>query len=54
MPLVQPLQGLGEEAVREALREFDVWDEFVQAVIESGAVGRFVISNNFFYLPSLK
>jgi hypothetical protein len=38
IPLVQPLQGLGEEAVREALKEFEVPEEFVQAVMERGAV----------------
>ncbi len=39
MPLVQPLQGLGEEAVRQALKEFEVSEEFVQAVMERGVVG---------------
>ena len=39
MELVQPLQGLGEQAVREALREFELSDEFVQAVMERGEVG---------------
>jgi hypothetical protein len=37
--LLQPLQGLTEAAVREALREFKVSEEFLQAVMERGAVG---------------
>ena len=36
--LVQPLQGLTEESVREALKKFEVSEEFVQTVIERGAV----------------
>jgi hypothetical protein len=36
--LVQPLQGLTEEAVHGALKKFDVSEEFVQAVSERGAV----------------
>jgi hypothetical protein len=36
--LLQPLKGLTEEAVREALKKFDVSEEFVQTVIERGAV----------------
>ncbi len=38
VPLVQPLQGLGEEAVREAPREFEVSEEFILAVMERGGV----------------
>ncbi len=38
IPLLQPLQGLGEEAVREALRQYDVSEDFVQAVLKNGAV----------------
>jgi hypothetical protein len=36
--LVQPLQGLTEESVREALKKFEVSEEFVKTVIERGAV----------------
>ena len=36
--LVQPLKGLSEEAVRLALKDFEVSEEFVQTVIERGAV----------------
>ena len=36
--LVQPLQGLSESAVCEALEKFDVSGEFIQTVIERGAV----------------
>jgi hypothetical protein len=36
--LVQPLQGLNEAAVRQALKEFNVSEEFLQAVMERGAV----------------
>ncbi len=36
--LVQPLQGLTEEAVREALKQFEVSEEFIQTVMERGAV----------------
>jgi len=36
--LVQPLQGLTDTAVREALKQFEVSEEFVQAVLEKGAV----------------
>lgn len=36
--LLQPLQGLTEEAVREALKKFDVSEEFIQTVMERGAV----------------
>lgn len=36
--LLQPLQGLTEEAVREALRPFEVSEEFLQTVMERGAV----------------
>jgi len=38
MPLVQPLQGLTEEAVREALKKFEVSEEFLQAIMEKGKV----------------
>ncbi len=36
--LVQPLQGLTEEAVQAALKEFEVSEEFIQTVMERGAV----------------
>jgi hypothetical protein len=36
--LLQPLQGLTEDAVREALKRFDVSEEFIQTVMERGAV----------------
>ena len=36
--LVQPLQGLTEDSVREALKKFEVSEEFVKTVIERGAV----------------
>ncbi len=36
--LLQPLLGLTEEAVRDALKKFDVSEEFVNAVIERGAI----------------
>jgi len=36
--LLQPLQGLTEEAVREALKQFEVSEEFVQTVMERGRV----------------
>lgn len=36
--LVQPLQGLTEDSVREALEKFEVSEEFVQTVMERGAV----------------
>jgi hypothetical protein len=35
--LLQPLNGLTEEAVREALGKFEVSEEFIQAVLERGA-----------------
>ena len=38
IPMLQPLKGLGEEAVREALRQFEVSEDFVQAVLKNGAV----------------
>jgi hypothetical protein len=38
MPLLQPLKGLGEEAVREALRFHNVSQDFVSAVLEKGAI----------------
>jgi hypothetical protein len=38
MSMVQPLQGLTEDAVREALNKFEVSDDFVQAVLEKGAI----------------
>jgi len=34
--LLQPLQGLTEAAVREALKQFEVSEEFIQTVIERG------------------
>jgi hypothetical protein len=36
--LLQPLNGLTEEAVREALGEFEVSEEFIQAVLDRGVV----------------
>ena len=36
--MLQPLKGLTEEAVKAALNKFEVSDEFVQTVIERGAV----------------
>jgi hypothetical protein len=36
--LLQPLGGLSEVAVREALKPFDVSEEFIQTVMERGAV----------------
>ena len=36
--LLQPLGGLTEEAVREALKKFDVSEEFVKTVIKRGAI----------------
>ena len=36
--LFQPLLGLTEEAVRDALKKFDVSEEFVKTVIERGAI----------------
>jgi hypothetical protein len=36
--LIQPLQGLTEEAVRSALKPFDVSDEFLTAVMEKGKI----------------
>lgn len=38
LPAVQPLPGLTADAVREALRPFDVSEEFVAAVLEKGKV----------------
>ncbi len=38
MPLVQPLQGLSEEAVRSALKPFEVSEEFISAVMQKGSV----------------
>jgi hypothetical protein len=35
--LLQPLQGLTEEAVREALQRFEVSEDFIQTVMERGA-----------------
>jgi len=35
--LVQPMQGLTEEAVREALKKFNVSEEFIKTVIDRGA-----------------
>lgn len=36
--LLQPLQGLTEDAVRAALKPFEVSEEFIQTVLERGAV----------------
>lgn len=36
--ILQPLLGLTEEAVRNALKKFDVSEEFLNAVIERGAI----------------
>lgn len=36
--LLQPLQGLTEDAVREALKQFEVSEEFIQTVMERGVV----------------
>lgn len=36
--LLQPLGGLTEEAVRDALKKFDVSEEFVKTVIKRGAI----------------
>jgi hypothetical protein len=36
--LLQPLQGLSQEAVRDALNKFGVSEEFLEAVMEKGAV----------------
>jgi hypothetical protein len=36
--LVQPLQGIAEEAVQEALKQFEVSQEFIQTVMKRGAV----------------
>ena len=36
--LVQPMQGLTEGSVREALKQFNVSEEFIQTVMERGAV----------------
>jgi hypothetical protein len=36
IPLLQPLQGLTEAAVRDALQKFEVSEEFVQTVLERG------------------
>jgi hypothetical protein len=36
--LLQPMQGLTGEAVREALKPFDVSEEFIQTVMERGVV----------------
>jgi hypothetical protein len=36
--LLQPLLGLTEDAVREALKQFEVSEEFIQTVMERGAV----------------
>lgn len=35
---LQPMQGLTDEAVREALKTFDVSEEFIQTVLERGVV----------------
>jgi hypothetical protein len=39
IPMVQPLLGLSEDAVRKALEKFEVSDEFIESVMEKGAVG---------------
>ena len=36
--LLQPMQGLTDEAVRDALKPFDVSEEFIQTVMERGVV----------------
>jgi hypothetical protein len=36
--LLQPLQGLTEDAVRAALKQFEVSEEFIQTVIERSAL----------------
>ena len=38
IPMLQPLLGLNEDAVRSALSPFSVSEEFIQAVMEKGAV----------------
>jgi len=38
IPLVQPLLGISEEAMREAFKQFEVSEEFIQKVIEKGAI----------------
>lgn len=38
IPMLQPLLGLNEDAVRSALNPFGVSEEFIHAVIEKGAV----------------
>jgi len=38
IPMLQPLLGLNEDAVRSALSPFGVSEEFIQAVMEKGAV----------------
>jgi hypothetical protein len=38
MPLIQPLQGLTAEAVRAALKPFDVSEDFLMTVMEKGKV----------------
>ena len=36
--LLQPILGLTEEAIRDALEKFNVSEEFVKTVIERGAI----------------
>jgi len=38
IPMLQPLLGLNEDAVRSALSPFSVSEEFIQAVMGKGAV----------------
>lgn len=38
IPLIQPLLGLNEDAVREALTPFGISEEFIQVVMEKGEV----------------
>ena len=38
IPLIQPLLGLNEDAVRKALTPFGITEEFIQVVMEKGEV----------------
>jgi hypothetical protein len=38
IPILQPLQGLTEDAVREALKKFEVSEEFLKAIMKKGTV----------------
>ena len=38
LELVQPLQGLTEVAVRQAMNQFDVSEDFLNAVMEKGKI----------------